>query len=1013
MLTRSCLSGGTLAALLAGAACERPVVPENDYYGNHIQPVFDTFCVGNTSPCHRIDPATGVALGNLDMTSFEAVHKRPDVLRTYGAYPEPLLILKSIPEEATHIPYRGQTYVSEIRHVGGKTIAVDSDAFFELKNWLANGATRTGIAPERGTATGQGDCNGVLPEDEDLPPVDRASAAYRQFQSTVAPLLTASCASATCHGSPQSDFYLTCGTTDAQRDFNFLRAASFVADPPGAGEPATVDQSELLRRPLSPQAGGVSHTGGVFYGSKGDAGWRALQSFAMAVQSERPIDLRRSPGEAFFTERVMPVLLRRGCALEACHSPNGFNDFRLRPGTLGFLSPFAVRRNYETTLHEFLNLDSADVKQSRLVRKNILPSDGGIAHRGGPILQSPGEDVHAPCPPYDPARATAYCTLAEWHRIERADHAGDVSALRAGDVLPLVFVERPPDSDSPLQFDTFRGGADLKLADAHLDERGGVARVDNVRSALAGCEGLAGRADLDVRGPEFSFDATRIVFAARAGANAGLDLWELTFGADRAPSSCTRLTRDEGRMQGPARVHNFDPVYAPDGSLVFASTRAGTLTLKTRLPNADLYRVRNVGTLAAPRLDFARVERMTWLTNSELQPAFMQNGQLAFTAEKATPGFYQLSGRRINWDLTDYHPLIVQRAQSDDTFGVTRPSANYQQATEIREDLDRNFLVILSNHGARGGGGALGLFNRSIGPFEEGRNEVTFLHALTLADRAAHGRPACPAGTTPADDFTCATVATRGVYRSPYPTPSGEILASYAGNVADPRADTPRYDLVAVDPTTGARRTLLEGGAASLVEAALGYKRAQRKLFHNVPQLVFGGRSTGEGDAVMHIPDVPALATLLDANLRRARNLAPLDAARALRAYEVLPPPGPNPPAGMLQGPEGVYTERRLVGGAPLAADRSVRVALPAGKPLILEFVDGSGRPVFTMREEHQMGPGESITPGVPRRLFDAVCGGCHGALSGREADVVVSTDALTGASVSMSRGSAPASLRP
>ena len=87
-------------------------------------------------------------------------------------------------------------------------------------------------------------------------------------------------------------------------------------------------------------------------------------------------------------------------------------------------------------------------------------------------------------------------------------------------------------------------------------------------------------------------------------------------------------------MQGAVRVHNFDPVFAPDGSVVFASTRAGSITLKRLLPNADLYRV-------GPALDFTQVERMTWLLNSELSPAFMQNGVIAyFAAFKNHIGFY-------------------------------------------------------------------------------------------------------------------------------------------------------------------------------------------------------------------------------------------------------------------------------------------------------------------------------------------------------------------------------------
>jgi hypothetical protein len=816
-----------------------------------------------------------------------------------------------------------------------------------------------------------------VPRDLDLAAVDRRSRAFELFTADVAPRLGTSCALSTCHGSPQSDFHLTCGDDDEQRAANFLRAASFVAP-----APSHVERSELLLRPLDPRAGGLSHTGGAFFAGREDEGWRRLREFAAEVQRSPPKARDRSRGEAFFGDFVMPVLLGRGCAFEACHSPAGFNDFRLRPGMVGFLSPFALRRNYETALWEFMAIDTPDVRQSRLVKKNLFaaPDGAGITHRGGALLEGPGPAARGPCPPFDPRapeRSSAFCTLKEWHRLEREDHAARLSAPGAGGgLVPLAFVARPPDPDRPVDFDAFRGGAELRLADARLDAEGRVEALENVRPAARPCADLAGRTDLDVRGPEWSADGERLVFSARLGEAGGLDLWLL----EPRRGACRRLTHDNGRRDGGVRVHNFDPVFAPDGSLVFASTRAGSLTLKHRLPGSDLWRV-------GPDLDVARAERMTFLTNAELAPSFMQNGQLVFTAEKASPEFYQLSGRRLNWDLTDYHPLLAQRARSEDTFGMTRPSIGYQQATEIREAHDRNFLFILSSADARGAGGALVVFNRSLGPFEEGREDATFLKALRLPDAAAHGRP-----------------GTMGVYRSPAPLPNGEILASYAGNVREPARDVPRYDLVAVDDATGARRVLLPGGTLSLVEATLGLKRSARLLFRNVPQLVFGGHA-GDGDrATVHFPDLPLLATLLDANLRRGRNVAAFEAARALGVYESLPPPSAAPDPALVKGAERVYTERRLLGRVPLEPDGSVKVVLPARKALVLELLDARGAPLFTMREEHQLGPGESISPGVPRRLFDGVCGGCHGSVSGRELDVAVTPDALTAASVSMSR---------
>jgi hypothetical protein len=47
----------------------------------------------------------------------------------------------------------------------------------------------------------------------------------------------------------------------------------------------------------------------------------------------------------------------------------------------------------------------------------------------------------------------------------------------------------------------------------------------------------------------------------------------------------------------------------------------------------------------------------------------------------------------------------------------------------------------------------------------------------------------------------------------------------------------------------------------------------------------------------------------------------------------------------------------------------------------------------------------------VKGSLFDAVCGGCHGSISGREIDVAPTPDALTGASQSLSQTAIPTTI--
>ena len=198
-----------LAAAAVAAGCVVKQAPDQHFYDQHIQPIFNNFCVGNTSPCHKIDPVTKTALGNLDLSSFDAVQKRRDALRTYGSYPQPLLLLKALTDGVVQIPYRGTLVPAEIRHAGGKPIAPNSDAYYQLKKWLDAGANIDGVPAAPVARQGVGSCNSGLPPAAQRIAVDNRTNAYNTFVSTIEPFFLSTCAYGTCHSSPQADLYLT------------------------------------------------------------------------------------------------------------------------------------------------------------------------------------------------------------------------------------------------------------------------------------------------------------------------------------------------------------------------------------------------------------------------------------------------------------------------------------------------------------------------------------------------------------------------------------------------------------------------------------------------------------------------------------------------------------------------------------------------------------------------------------------------------------------------------------
>ena len=371
--------------------------------------------------------------------------------------------------------------------------------------------------------------------------------------------------------------------------------------------------------------------------------------------------------------------------------------------------------------------------------------------------------------------------------------------------------------------------------------------------------------------------------------------------------------------------------------------------------------------------DFSNPQQMTFLLNSELSPAFMQDGRVSFTAEKATPDFYQLSGRRMNWDLTDYHPLLAQRAQSTSTFDNNL--AARRSATSRRRRSARGWTATsCSSFRTRGRRAAAARWPRSTGRSARSRpiaTDVTFVKSMVIVDPAA----------APAADGT-----TAGAYRSPFSLPNGEILASYDGNVTNTddrpgaavragRRERRRTAPSARSPATGRSPTSRRRSATSAA------RRSCSRTSRSWCSAATPARRTPAATASCTSRTCPVLATLLGANLRRGRDVAAFDAVASLKVYQDMPPPGRL--RRRRSSPRRSWPTSSCSRWArpSLLADHSLKALVPAGMPLILEFDDESGNALFTMTEEHQVTPGEYITPGPPRAVFNNICGGCHGSL--------------------------------
>jgi len=128
---------------------------------------------------------------------------------------------------------------------------------------------------------------------------------------------------------------------------------------------------------------------------------------------------------------------------------------------------------------------------------------------------------------------------------------------------PLLFVKQHPYFAGHIYDDYYTwhpGGGIYILEDpAHAKAQPSVRTVIDARSDETLGEGV-------YRDPELSWDGRKLVFAYRSGPQAGTAIHEI--GVDG--TGLRRLTKDDG-------YHDITPCYAPDGRIVFTSTRPGAL----------------------------------------------------------------------------------------------------------------------------------------------------------------------------------------------------------------------------------------------------------------------------------------------------------------------------------------------------------------------------------------------------------------------------------------------------
>ena len=190
---------------------------------------------------------------------------------------------------------------------------------------------------------------------------------------------------------------------------------------------------------------------------------------------------------------------------------------------------------------------------------------------------------------------------SHYHAIDTLFHTGELNADRG--MCPHA--------------NLFQGGGALKILDlSRFKPRAGQTRTDGLSSrSLSEEDGVIAKTLLETRDgvardPEVHFDSKKIVFALRRNAAEDYHIWEI--GADGA--GLRQLTSAEG-------VSDFDPIYLPDDSIVFSSTREPKYNMCSRDHGANLFRM---------EADGANIHQIGKNTLFDNQPSLMPDGRILY-----------------------------------------------------------------------------------------------------------------------------------------------------------------------------------------------------------------------------------------------------------------------------------------------------------------------------------------------------------------------------------------------
>lgn len=424
--------------------------------------------------------------------------------------------------------------------------------------------------------------------------------------------------------------------------------------------------------------------------------------------------------------------------------------------------------------------------------------------------------------------------------------------------------------------------------------------------------------------PDLSFDARKVLFCMKPAAEQSFHLYEINLDG----SGLRQLTN--------SLYDDLDPIYLPDGHIMFVSSRCNTYI--RCMPEA------HASVLARCDGDGRNIYLISRNSENDFLPSLLNDGRVIYSRWEYTdkPLWNNQKLWTINPDGTGEAVSWGSQSTFPDHTAMPRPIPN----------SPRVMFAGVGHHNWFSG--SVGIINPNKG--------LNYPHGLT---RVTWDVPWAEVGAGPQDVPESPDYHSSGkfaAYQTPWPLSEELFLVSVEAGPyvhyiwGSPRGKRGPFNLYLMD--VHGNRELIMAAQHQIFHAMPVKSRSYPVLPDRVAWPGTGKDSTPARPGVLYSADVCQGVPQLPRESVKFLRILQQDAktySSATVAREEL--------AGLAQGPviSGVQDDavKRILGTVPIAADGSVAFEVPAGKAVFFQLLDDKGRALQTMRSFTGVMPGE------------------------------------------------------